>query len=181
MSDEPLPADPIARIGELWREHGWVSAAAGVQLFASIMRVHQILLNRGDTIVRPFGLTWSRFEVLMLLIFSEDETLALGKMREQLQVQPGAVTNAINRLEADGLVKRMPDPTDGRTTLAVLTARGRKLALKVADELERTVFRDLELPGRDVAVLFDLLQKFRASAGDFVPVATPDTTPPRAT
>lgn len=173
MSNRPLGFDPIAKLGQQWREHGWVSAAGGIEFYASVTRAYQIMLNRGETIVRPFGLSWARFEVLMLLLFSERETLALGKIGEQLQVRPGAVTNSIDRLEADRLVKRKPDPTDGRTTLAVLTARGRKLALKVADQLEKTVFNDLELPGADVAELVRLLHQFRAAAGDFVLSADP--------
>lgn len=168
MSNRALGFDPIAKLGQQWREHGWDSAASGIELYASVMRAHQIMLNRGETIVRPFGLSWARFEVLMLLLLSERETLALSKIGEQLQVQPGAVTNSIDRLEAGRLVKRKPDPTDGRTTLAVLTARGRKLAVQVADELERKVFNDLELPGAEVSLLVKLLRQFRVAAGDFV-------------
>jgi DNA-binding MarR family transcriptional regulator len=40
-------------------------------------------------------------------------------------VRPQSMTQTINDLEADGLIARSPDPTDGRRTLITLTQRGR--------------------------------------------------------
>ena len=94
----------------------------------SIMRLQQVFLARADAVLRPLGLTFARYEVLMLLSFSRRDALPLGKIGERLQVNPASVTNAVDRLEADGLVTRRSNPDDGRVTLAALTPSGRRVA-----------------------------------------------------
>ena len=58
----------------------------------SIMRLAQVFLSRADAELRPFGLTFARFEVLMLLSFSTTGSLPLGKIGERLQVNPASRT-----------------------------------------------------------------------------------------
>ena len=53
----------------------------------------------------------------------------MAKASERLQVHPTSVTNAVDRLEAAGLVRRLAHPTDGATTLVEITAEGRDRAL----------------------------------------------------
>src|SRR5580700_5444412 len=123
-----LSFDPIAEAERQWGLHGWPDQAAGMAVVTSIMRLQQIFLARADGVLRPFGLTFARYEVLMLLSFSSRGSLPLGRVGERLQVNPASVTNAIDRLEAAALVKREPNPFDGRGTLAAITDRGRELA-----------------------------------------------------
>src|SRR5579875_3059425 len=104
----------------------------------SIMRVQQIFLARADEVLRPFGLTFARYEVLMLLSFSSRGALPLGKIGERLQVNPASVTNAIDRLEEQGLVARVPNPTDGRGILARITPVGRDRAAAATGALNAT-------------------------------------------
>ena len=73
-------------------------------LVTSIMRLQQVFLTRADAILRSYDLTFARYEVLMLLSFSRQGALPLGKIGERLQVNAASVTNAIDRLEARGLV-----------------------------------------------------------------------------
>jgi DNA-binding MarR family transcriptional regulator len=133
----------------------------------SIMRVQQIFLARVDRVLRPLGLTFARYETLRLLSFSRRGALPLGKVGERLQVHPGSVTNAIDRLEEQGLVRRRPHPTDGRTTLAEITPRGRRLTELATAELNANVFSSLGLSKREVIELFDILRKVRQGSGDF--------------
>ena len=70
----------------------------------SLMRVQQLVLGRLDAILRPHGLTFARYEALVLLCFSSRGSLPLGKMGERLQVHPTSITSIVQRLEADGLV-----------------------------------------------------------------------------
>ena len=123
-----LPFDPIDEAHRQWVAHGWGPEAPAMATVTSIMRLHQIFLARADAVLRPFGLTFARYEVVMLLSFSTKGSLPLGKIGERLQVNPASVTNAVDRLEAQGLVVRQPNPRDGRGTLAAITAKGRKLA-----------------------------------------------------
>lgn len=140
-------------------------------LVTSIMRTHQLLLARVDDALAPVGLTFARFEVLMLLTFSRAGRLPLGKIGERLQVHPASVTNAIDRLERDGLVERLPHPTDGRTTLAAITAAGRRTARRAAAAVNAAVFADVGLADDQTAAVIDALATLRRGAGDFVDAA----------
>jgi DNA-binding MarR family transcriptional regulator len=103
----------------------------------------------------------------MLLHFSRRGALPLGKIGVRLQVAPGAVTNAVDRLEDDGLVLRQTHPTDRRTTLASITARGRHRVLAATEQLN-VVFADLNLSTTEQRRLFSLLGRLRAGKGDAV-------------
>jgi DNA-binding MarR family transcriptional regulator len=70
------------------------------------------------------GLSESRLRVLMRLHHSGDGQLPLGVLAEDLNVTPRTMTDIIDVLERDGLVKRVPDPVDRRSILAVITDAG---------------------------------------------------------
>ena len=117
----------------------------------SIMRLQQIFLARADDVLRPLGLTFARYEVLMLLSFSQQGALPLGKIGERLQVNAASVTNAVDRLEAEGLVARRSNPDDGQGHAGLLTAAGRRTAAAATEAMNEQVFTDLGLPASDGA------------------------------
>jgi DNA-binding MarR family transcriptional regulator len=160
-----LSFDPIGEARRQWEAHGWGAAAPGMAAVTSIVRVHQLLVAEVDRVLRPHGLTLARYEVLMLLLFSRDGALPLGKIGQRLQVHPASVTNAVDRLEAQRLVRRRAHPTDGRTVLATLTAKGRTVAESATADVN-AVFAGLDLPDG----LFESLREVRAAAGDFASV-----------
>ena len=162
-----LRFDPIAEAERQWGTHGWPEEAPGMAVVTSIMRLQQIFLARADAVLRPLGLTFARYEVLMLLSFSSKGALPLGKIGERLQVNAASVTNAVDRLEADGLVTRRSNPDDGRGTLAVLTAAGRRRAAAATEAMNAEVFADIGVSPPAVASLFTLLADLRRAAGDF--------------
>lgn len=162
-----LRLDPIDEARRHWVDHGWDDAADGMALVTSITRVQQLFTNRIERILRPMGLTFSRYEVLMLLHFSGTGALPLGKIGERLQVHAGSVTNAIDRLEVDRLVERRPHDTDGRATLAVITDAGRERALAATDVLNEFVFTPLSTSPVDTRDVFDVMRSVRLDAGDF--------------
>ena len=166
----PLPFDPVERAGRLWQEH-WPdqdpSVYASMRAVTSIMRAQQILLADLDLRLRPFGLTFSRYEALVLLSFSARGALPLSKIGERLQVHATSVTNVIDRLEAAGLVTREPNPSDGRGTLAVLTDRGRTVAGQATERLNAARFGLEAIDTTDLDLLFTVLRRLRRSADDF--------------
>ena len=170
MSRSPLALklDPIAEAQRQWTEHGWASAAQGMAAVTSVMRAHQLMSARVDAVLRPMALTFARYELLMLLQFSRAGALPITKASARLQVHPTSVTNAVDRLEAAGLVRRRPHATDGRTTLVEITARGRRQAMAATQRLNDEVFTRPGLsPGR-AATLVSVLTELRRAAGDFV-------------
>jgi DNA-binding MarR family transcriptional regulator len=162
-----LPFDPIAEAQRQWREHGWADAAGGMAAVTSVMRAHQIMQARVDDVLRPMGLTFARYELLMLLHFSRRGCLPVTKASQRLQVHPTSVTNAVDRLEAAGLVRRSPHPTDGRGVLVEITQQGRDTGLAATERLNAAVFTDPGLPPRRLNGLLSSLTELRRRAGDF--------------
>lgn len=162
-----LSFDPIAEAQRQWEAHGWSDQAGAMAVVTSIMRLQQLFLARADAVLRPLGLTFARYEVLMLLSFSRQDALPLGKIGERLQVNAASVTNAVDRLEADGLVTRKPNPDDGRVTLASLTPAGRRTATEATQAINEQVFSDIGASEPTLRRLFALLAELRQAAGDF--------------
>jgi DNA-binding MarR family transcriptional regulator len=160
-----LPFDPIERAAAIWQRR--FGAARAMAAVTSVMRAHQILLSELDTLLRPFELTFARYEALVLLSFSRTGALPLRLIGERLMVHPTSVTNTIDRLERAGLVARRPNPQDRRGTLAEITQAGRDVvqaatAVLMAAEFGLAGYGDSELDD-----LFGLLRSLRVSAGDF--------------
>ena len=77
------------------------------------------------------------------------------------------MTNLIDRLEADKLVRRVAHPSDARTTLAVITARGRKLAINATRDLNAEVYGRVGLTEKKRGQLIELLAELRANGDEF--------------
>lgn len=163
MTRRPLPFDPIEEARGRW-DAGVGDAMAGA---TSVMRAQQIVLAAVDGALRPLGLTFARYEGLVLLSFSRTGALPLGAMGRRLMIHPTSVTNIVDRLERQGLVRRVPHPTDGRTTLAELTGAGRRLAAEATEAVNRTGFGLGALDATDLAQLHRIVRKLRLAAGDF--------------
>src|SRR3569833_2646828 len=103
-----LPFDPIDEAARQWGER-WDRVPA-MHAVTSLMRVQQLVLGRLDAILKPHGLTFARYEALVLLTFSSRGSLPLGKMGERLQDHPTTKTTIVDRLEQAGLVVRRPRP-----------------------------------------------------------------------
>jgi DNA-binding MarR family transcriptional regulator len=117
-------------------------------------------------VLRPHGLTFARYEVLVLLTFSRTGQLPLKVIGSRLMVHPTSVTNAIDRLVAAGFVDRRPNPADGRGVLAGITERGRAVVEVATGELTALDFGLGELPAAEQETLFEVLRRVRLGAGD---------------
>ena len=176
MSSRPLdlPFDPIERAGELWIER--FGSPTAMRVATSIMRAQQLLIARFDAILRPHRLTFARYEALVLLHFSRSGSLPLSVIGRRLMVHPTSVTNSIDRLVADGLVERRPNPRDGRGVLAAITAAGRTLVATATDDLMRDGFGLAAYDEGQLDELFGLLRVIRLDAGDFPDAGDDQTT-----
>jgi DNA-binding MarR family transcriptional regulator len=162
-----LRFDPIEEAGRQWREHWPAAPVEAMMAVTSVMRAHQILLGRLNEAVEPFGLTFARYEALMLLHFTRAGSLPLGKMGTRLQVHPASVTNLVDGLERAGYVQRAPHPTDGRTTLATITPAGRTAACDATEALHQIRFGTEPLSDEALTAMTEILREARAGAGDF--------------
>ncbi|CAN3700189.1 hypothetical protein MMX123_00172 [Microbacterium sp. MM2322] len=169
-----LPADPIAEAKRQWLAHGWDDAADGMTVVTSVIRAHQLLMASIDRALKPFDLSFSRFELLRLLAFTREGRMPMASAIARLQVHPTSVTNTVERLARDGYVTREPHPTDGRAALLALTEAGRRCVDEATDALN-AVFADLGLDDDDATALVRIIARFRKGAGDFAdPAPVPD-------
>jgi DNA-binding MarR family transcriptional regulator len=164
-----LPFDPIEEARRHWVERWDGEAAPAMVAVTSIMRVHQILMARLNELLEPFGLTFPRYEVLMLLHFSGEGSLPVGKIGERLQVHRTSITNSLDGLEKAELVRRVPHQSDRRAVLAEITEAGREAAERATEVLNAAEFGTEPLAPTDLEGLFATLRTLRAGAGDFTP------------
>jgi len=164
-----LAFDPIRRAASLWRARWGPDAQVSAMAAAtSIMRVHQALLAEFDGIVGRHGLTFARYEALVLLAFTRSGELPMSKVGERLMVHPTSATNIVQRLEAAGLVERRPNPSDGRGTLAAITEPGRAVMEAATTDLVEAGFGLGMLDDADRDQLFGVLRRVRLAKGDFL-------------
>lgn len=164
---QPLPFDPIAEARRQWREHWGAAPEPAMGAVTSIMRVQQILNARLNELLRPWSLTFPRYEALMLLYYSRTGSLPLGKMGVRLQVHPTSITNIVDGLEKLGLVRRARHEHDRRTTLATITDSGREVARDATEVLNRERFATSPLKKGELEAIYDLLRGIRADADGF--------------
>ena len=161
----PLSFDPIDEAARQWGLR--FEGVDQMHAVTSLMRVQQLLITRLDELLRPHGLTFARYEALVLLVFSRSGALPLGKMGERLQVHPTSVTSIVRRLAADGHVVRRPHPDDGRGVLAEITDAGRRVVEEATVDLVDARFALGALPADDLRAISGLLRPVRQAAGDF--------------
>jgi len=162
-----LPVDPIAEAKRQWIAHGWESAAAGMTAVTSIIRAQQLMFARIDAALKPFGLSFARYELLRLLGFTREGRMPMASAIARLQVHPTSVTNTVDKLARDGLVSREPHPGDGRAAMLVLTPAGHELVERATAALNTEVFESPGLSGDDTTELVRIIARLRKDAGDF--------------
>lgn len=160
-----LPFDPIDEAARQWALR-W-DGVEQMHAVTSLMRVQQLVLAQLDEILKPHGLSFARYEALVLLTFSRAGALPLGKMGERLQVHPTSITSIIDRLQAAGLVLRRPHPEDGRAVLAAITPAGRQVVEAATKDLVAADFALGALDADQLRLVSALLRPVRAAAGDF--------------
>ena len=97
--------------------------------------------------------------------------LSPGRLLRQTLVGSGTMTNRLDRLESRGLVRRRPDPSDGRGVRVRLTARGRtRVDRAVADLVgrERKLLAGIDESDRErlAELLREVLLRFEGSEPD---------------
>ncbi len=136
-------------------------------VFTAILRSYQLLNDQVTNVMKSHDLTFARYEVLTWLATDPESSLTLSWISKTLRIPPATVTNVIDRLEHDKLVKRVPHSSDARTTLAVITARGKKVAMDATRDLNTVVYEQIGLSEPQRSRLLDLLAVLRASGNEF--------------
>ena len=100
------------------------------------------------------GLSGAKHAALSFLV-AQDHPLSLSELAEKLTCVRSNVTQLVDRLEADGLVKRIDDPADRRAVRAEVTRRGREQQVAGA----RVVNVVLQAVAKELSVVDPLVLK----------------------
>ena len=128
-----------------------------VQIMAALHSVE----SRLEAAVQPLGLSLAKLGALAKLVEAE-EPLPLGTLAERLSCVRSNITQLVDRLEAEKLVVRAPDPRDRRSVRAELTPEGRSryaAGLLALREAEREVLSAIPRSQRDA--LLSMLRALR--------------------
>ena len=164
MSASPLPFDPIDEAARQWRAHWGDEPLPAMTAVTSIMRAQQILLARLNELLKPWDLTFPRYEALMLLHYSRRGALPIGKMGDRLQVHRTSITSLVDGLERLGYASRAPHETDRRTTLVQITSSGRAAATAATELLNGEKFGTGPLDDDELGTVYDVLRPLREAA-----------------
>jgi DNA-binding MarR family transcriptional regulator len=127
MNDAPTPCDG--------------SKAVLLALLHAGSRVEERL----ERALEPWGLSLAKMGALHHLAGAR-EPIALGQLADRLSCVKSNVTQLVDRLEAEGLARRTPDPGDRRSVLASITDEGRArfvAAARAQEQTEREILADL--------------------------------------
>lgn len=154
-------ADEVDVLVDAWRRERPDLDVAPLEVLSRVSRLARHLdLARREAFAAHDLEPWE-FDVLAALRREgEPYTLSPGRLLQVTLVTSGTMTNRVDRLEAKGLVARVPDPHDGRGVQVVLTADGRaRVDAGLTDLLahEREILSALSAPDRDL--LADLLRR----------------------
>lgn len=97
------------------------------QLLRELVRCYQAVENYAHADIRERGLTTPQFDVLTTLADAATHQMTPKELAGQTWITKGTLTGVIDRLEAKGLVERLPSPVDGRSQIVALTRKGRRL------------------------------------------------------
>jgi DNA-binding MarR family transcriptional regulator len=132
--------DSIDALIAEWRRERPDLDPSPIAILGRLHRISARLQRRIETWLAPLDLTWESFSLILTLRRSGSPfALRPTDLYRESLLTSGAITNRIDRVEKQGLVRRRQDPNDGRAMVVQLTAAGRRLA----DEAAAIHFRAL--------------------------------------
>ena len=111
-----------------------------------LLHAAQALEDRVEAALQKAGLSTPKFSVLNALVTS-GEPLSLSELASRLSCVRSNMTQLVDRLETEGLVRRVDDPADRRIVKAAITETGRTKQAAGAeriDELHRDFAANVE-------------------------------------
>ncbi|WP_193080145.1 PH domain-containing protein [Brevibacterium aurantiacum] len=121
----PALNDPVSMAASAW-EMRWPERDR-MQTATELMRAHRFLIDSLDEKLRPLGLTYARYEALLLLFFDQRGALPLVELTDQLQVDTSSSFSTVRWLEDNDLLERALEPGDDGEVFAEITPKGRAL------------------------------------------------------
>jgi DNA-binding MarR family transcriptional regulator len=102
----------------------WLTAEQQESWLAVVRLMSALPWSVDQQLRRDSNLAMIEYQVLAILSNSPDRTRRMSLLAEWANVSMSHLSRIVNRLEQRGLVRREPDPIDGRFTNAILTDQG---------------------------------------------------------
>jgi DNA-binding MarR family transcriptional regulator len=96
-----------------------------VGAWAALLRVHAAVVPKLERELASVGLPLSWYDALLVLNAAPGRKLRMTELGAQVVLSRERVSRVVGELERAGLVRREPNPDDGRSSFAVLTREGR--------------------------------------------------------
>ncbi len=160
-----MTQDAIDRIVEEWNRERPELDGSPTHVLQRITRLYLLQSASFAEVFGRHGLTFGEYEVLAALVRSgPPHRMKPSELVGAVVLSSGAMTHRIDRVEAAGMVERLPDPDDRRGTLVVLREKGRQ----VVDEAVRAHLANEErllaaLSAEERRQLTDLLRRLLVS------------------
>ena len=134
------------------------------ELFVQIQRTAEALMWGVAELLKPSGLTTTQYNVLRILRGAGEEGLACREVSERMIQRDPDITRLLDRLEAQGLVRRERAQQDRRVVTACITPQGLDVLAALDAPVAELHQRQLgHLGARRVAALGELLEQARAA------------------
>lgn len=102
--------------------------ASAMAVVGRLLSIGRQLEARANAALRPLGLHYTDLDVLATLRRGgRPYRRTPTELRDSVLITSGAMTACLDRLERNGLIERIADPNDRRSSAAALTGEGRKL------------------------------------------------------
>lgn len=157
--------DRVDEILEQWHRERPDLDVTAMGLIGRIIRLTQHLSREMGKTFAQHDLNSAKFDLLATLRRSgEPYSLSPGDLMAATMVTSGTMTNRIDQLEKTGLVKRIPNPEDGRGFLISLTAEGLNVIDAALNDHVQTQARLTEgLSPEEHELISGLLRKYLSS------------------
>jgi len=120
-----MNTDTIDRLQSDWSVQRPDLDTAPIGVVLRIQALAKVLGDQTASRLQQFDLQWWQYDVLSTLRRQgKPFIMAATELAEANMLTSGAMTNRIDRLEEDGLVRRIKDHNDGRRVLVQLTKDG---------------------------------------------------------
>lgn len=139
-----------------------VKPSTTTRIVAGLFRSRNFVWDSDSRVAAGFGVSWTQFLVLRALRFTDDDfTMSPTELYSATQASSSGMAKMLKGLADKGLVDRLANPVDARSTLVRLTPSGADLVEAIIDQLVATntqLFADV-LPKKDRQQLADLLER----------------------
>jgi DNA-binding MarR family transcriptional regulator len=160
--------DHVEHVLEQWRREAPELDRSPMGVVGRISRLAQLLQAKLEPVFEAYDVNGGEFDVLASLRRAgKPYRLTPTELSKALMVTSGGMTKRLAALEARGLIRREPDPNDGRSTSVTLTREGKRLVDAILPEHVANEERLLgELSDKERAELAGLLESLAVSLGD---------------